>query len=87
MTPTALTMRYMRRSGYLVDVAERWVPRANVRRDLFGIIDLIAITIGEPVLAVQCTSLSHVSARLKKARQSPALAVWLKTGSRFQVFG
>jgi hypothetical protein len=87
MTPTALTMRFLRRAGYLVDVCERWVPRANVRRDLFTVIDVVAITVGKPILGVQATSLANVSARVKKARECPALAVWLRTGARFQVFG
>jgi hypothetical protein len=81
-------MRFLRRDGYLVDVAERWIPRINIRRDLFHCIDLIAVKYGEPVLAVQATSLSNISARVVKAQASPELAVWLKTGhARFQVFG
>jgi hypothetical protein len=80
MTPTALTLRHLRRGGYLADVVERWIPGAKVRRDLFTVIDVIAITIGEPVLAVQCTSGANVAARLKKATACPELAVWLKDG-------
>jgi hypothetical protein len=87
MTPTARTMQYLRRWGYLVDVVERWIPRANVRRDLFGIGDLLAVTMDEPPLLVQCTSLANVSARVAKAQTCQGLAVWLRTGSRFQVFG
>jgi hypothetical protein len=87
MTPTALTMRHLRRAGYLVDVVERWIPGAEIRRDLFGIGDLLAATVDEPPLMVQATSLGNVSARVKKARGCPALAVWLRTGARFQVFG
>jgi hypothetical protein len=87
MTPTGLTLRYLRRNGYLCDVAERWIPGAGIRRDLFGIIDLLAIGIDEPVLGIQCTSLANVSSRLKKAQHCPALAVWLRTGARFQVIG
>jgi len=60
MSPTTLTLRYLRRAGYLVDVAERWIIGANIRRDLFGCIDLLAIGIDEPVLGIQATSLSIV---------------------------
>ncbi len=87
MTPTALTMRYLRRAGYLPDIVERWIPGANIRKDLFGIGDLLAVTVNEPPLLVQCTSLTNVSARIAKARQCPGLAIWLMTGSRFQVIG
>jgi hypothetical protein len=87
VTPTALTMRFLRRAGYLVDVVERWIPGAQIRRDLFGIGDLLAVTVDEAPLMVQATSLPNVSARVKKAQGCPGLAVWLRTGSRFQVFG
>ncbi len=89
MTPTALTMRYLRCAGYLVDVCERWIPihGKDIRKDLFGIGDLVAITPDEPPLLVQCTSMSNVSARIAKARHCPGLAIWLRTGSRFQVIG
>lgn len=87
MSPTALTLRYLRTAGYLADVVERWIAQAGIRKDLFGIIDLVGITIDEPVLAVQATSLANVSARIAKAKASPALALWLTTGARFQVFG
>src|ERR1700734_1582901 len=87
-SPTALTMKYLRKRGFLVDIAERWIPGANIRRDLFHVIDLVAIAPDEPILAVQCTSLANVPARVNKARASAELAVWLKTGhSRFQIFG
>jgi hypothetical protein len=88
VSPTALTMKYLRECGYLVDIAERWIPGAEIRRDLFHVIDLVAIMPDEPILAVQATSLSNVSARVNKAQASQELAVWLKTGhARFQVFG
>ena len=87
MSPTALSLRHLRTAGYLADVCERWIAQAGIRKDLFGIIDLIGITPDSPVLAVQATSLANVSARVAKARSLPALAVWLRTGARFLVFG
>ena len=32
---------------------EKWVPRANVRRDLFGIIDIIALDFTRGIVGVQ----------------------------------
>lgn len=87
MSPTSLTLRYLRRTGFFAEVCERWIPRANVRRDLFGIGDILAVTPDAPPLLVQCTSLANVSARIAKARNCPGLAIWLRTGSRFEVFG
>jgi hypothetical protein len=42
MSPTQRTLEYLRLSGYpLVGVVERWIPRALVRQDLFGILDVL----------------------------------------------
>src|ERR1700684_3240067 len=88
MSPTALTLRYLRRLGFMADVAERWIAQAGIRRDLFHCIDVVAIKTGEKILGVQCTSLSNLPARVSKARQSAEMAVWLGTGhARFQLFG
>lgn len=88
MSPTARSLRYLRQSGYLADVVERWLPRVNRRRDLFGFADLVAVRRGEPgCLAVQVTSWGHVGDRLARCRRRGELAVWLACGNRFQVHG
>ena len=88
MSPTARTLKHLRELGYLPCVVERWIPGACVRKDCFGFADVLAIRsdrIG--VLAVQATTDDNMSARLKKARALPELAVWLKAGNRFLVVG
>src|SRR6516162_9377156 len=88
MTPTVRSLTLLRRRGYLADVVERWIPRANIRRDLFGCIDLAAVRHEENgVLGVQATTIGNVPARLKKARGLPALQIWLAAGNRFEVWG
>lgn len=71
-SPTALSTEKLKAEGFLVDVCERWIPGANIRKDLFGIADLVAIhpRLGSVVL-VQVTSQSNVSARKKKIEASP----------------
>jgi hypothetical protein len=87
-SPTARTLAFLRGCGHAADVVERWLPRVNRRRDLFGCIDVIAVRRGEAgVLAVQATSLANVSARLVKAKGRPELWTWLSAGNRFSVFG
>lgn len=87
-SPTSLTLRTLRRHGFLATVAESWIPHANRRRDLFGCIDVLAIDRREPgILAVQCTTLPHIPDRLAKARGRPELAAWLRAGGRFEVWG
>jgi hypothetical protein len=88
LTPTARTLTLLRRRGYVADVAERWVPHANIRRDLFGCIDVVAVSIDQRgVLGIQATSLPNIGARLAKARTLPALETWLAAGNRFEVWG
>ena len=88
MTPTARTLTRLRDLGYHADVVERWLPRANVRRDLFGCIDVVAVHPHDRViLGVQATTAAHVAHRLAKARGQPALAAWLRSGGQFQVWG
>ena len=88
MTPTARSLAFLRRCGHSADVVERWIPRANVRRDLFGFIDVVAVRRGEAgVLGVQATTLPNVAARLTKAKGRAELRTWLAAGNRFAVFG
>ena len=88
MTPTARSLALLRRRGYVVDVAERWIPGANIRRDLFGCIDVAAVHRDERgVLGIQATTAGNAAARLSKARALPALGTWLAAGNRFEVWG
>jgi len=86
LTPTARSLAWLRQRGYLAGVVESWVPRANVRRDLFAFADILAAKAGEPVLLVQTTSAANVAARLRKIQQTPAAALWLQVG-RIEIHG
>jgi hypothetical protein len=87
-SPTSRSLALLRKCGHHADVTERWLPYANVRKDLFGCIDLVAVRLGEPgVLGVQSTTAGNLAARVKKARQQPELRTWLATGNRYQCHG
>jgi hypothetical protein len=87
-SPTALTLDHLRRHGFTVDIAERWVPRANIRRDLFGLFDLVALDSREPgIVGVQVTTVGHMADRLRKIQARPELALWLRCGGRAWVVG
>jgi hypothetical protein len=86
ISPTALTLRALRRDGYTAQVVEHWVPGANVRRDLFGIVDVLAIR-GEETLGVQATSDSNVSARVRKIAESEHIAAIREAGWAVRVDG
>lgn len=89
MSPTALSLNLLRRSGYVADVVERFIAAGNIRKDFLGCIDIIAVSgRREPrVLAVQATSLANVAARVNKAKGKAELKTWLASGSAFQVWG
>lgn len=77
----------------MVDVVERWVPSGRpgggVRRDLFGMVDLVGIRDGE-TLGVQTTSAANVSSRLKKMTDDDhalVLAALIAAGWRVVIHG
>jgi hypothetical protein len=87
-SPTARTLAYLRRGGWLAAVVESWVPGANVRRDLFGFADLLACHPRDGMfLLVQTTTADHVAHRLAKAKRRPELTLWLRAGGLFEVHG
>ena len=92
MTPTALSLRHLRAEGWLVDVVERWVPGISglkVRRDLFGIGDLLALR-GPDVLLVQTTSAGNALSRVRKigdGEHAEALAALRAAGVLVHVHG
>jgi hypothetical protein len=88
-SPTARTLQRLRRLGYMAGVVERFVPHPapGHRRDFIGCVDVLAFKVGEPLLAVQATSIANTSARVKKAAALPVLATWIRCGHSFQVWG
>ena len=88
MTPTARSLAYLRKSGYLVGVVERWISGANVRRDLFGFADVLAVhPVRREVVLVQVTTLSNLSVRVAKIRGIPELPALLAAGLGIQAHG
>lgn len=85
MTPTARSLAYLRDAGWAVDIVERFVGPARVRKDLFGMFDLLAVR-GNETLAVQVTS-SGVAARVRKITESPLLAAVRGAGWVIRVHG
>jgi hypothetical protein len=70
----------------LAAVVERWIPRANVRKDFFGIGDVLAVHPRErAIVLVQATAAAHLAHRLAKARARPELALWLTPGGCIEV--
>lgn len=85
-SPTQRTLAELRKRGYLAEVVERWVPGANIRKDCFGFIDILAIREGE-VLGVQATSGDNVAARVTKIAEHEHVGTVRKAGIRILVHG
>lgn len=88
MTPTQRTLKLMRDRGYVAEVTERWIPGANIRKDLWSFCDVLCLhpETGE-ILAVQTTSASNMSARAKKIAECELTPVVRKAGIGIHVHG
>ncbi len=86
MTPTQRSLKALTEQDYLPVVVERWNSFAKIRQDLWGWCDILAIKKGE-VLAVQVTSATNVSARIKKIQESETIGKVRDAGIRVEVHG
>lgn len=68
------SLQLMAALGYqLVDRCEAYVPfggGVGVRRDLFGLADIIGVSVGEGILFVQVCSRKAVSSHIRKIHES-----------------
>jgi hypothetical protein len=85
-SPTQLSLKKLRADGYIAEVVEKWIPGANIRKDLFGFIDIVAIRDGE-TLGVQTTSKSNMSARIRKIEDSDFISAIRKANWTIKVHG
>lgn len=88
MSPTARSLKLLRKSGYFAEVVEKWNPWSKTRRDLFGAFDVLGIhSQRQEFLFVQCTTVTNISARLAKVRAAWATPGLLKAGAKVAVWG
>lgn len=85
-TPTQRSLKHMREQGYLCEVTERWNPFAKIRQDLFNFVDILCIKDGKTV-AVQTTSYSSMSARIKKIQGLDSYPIVKSAGWEIVVHG
>jgi hypothetical protein len=86
MSPTQRSLQLLRKRGYLAEVVEKWIPGANIRKDLWGWCDVVGIKRGETV-AVQATTAANIAARVKKIADSETVGRVREAGWRILVFG
>ena len=85
MSPTQRSLALLRKQGYTVAITEHWNQYARIRQDLFGFVDVLAVS--ERMLAIQTTSGTNVSKRVKKIIELEAAREWLEAGHRIVVHG
>lgn len=85
-SPTQLSLEKLRADGWLAEVVEKWIPGANIRKDLWGWTDIVALKDGQ-TLAVQTTSYSNISARVNKITESDTIAEVRKANWSVEVHG
>lgn len=54
VSPTARTLAECKKRGWIAQVVEQTIPRTFIKRDLFGIIDVIAVTPGRVNIGGLC---------------------------------
>lgn len=95
LSPTQRTLRELRNQGRVCAITEKWVsipnhPGGGVRRDLFGVIDVLALDPVRGFVGVQCCAGSGFNAHWIKMTQERAQESldWLKTpGGVLELWG
>ncbi len=92
-SPTQRSLKELRRLGWTAAVVEHWNMHAKIRQDLFGFIDVLAMT---PVdwhvgvrgfIAIQSTTTGNQAKRIEKIKAEPRARTWLAAGGRIFVHG
>lgn len=73
--------------GYVYEKTEHWNSFARKRKDLLGVFDAIGLKPGRPILGVQTTARSCISARKKKILASDLARLWLECGAGIEIHG
>jgi carbonic anhydrase len=67
-------------------IVEHWNSFAKIRQDLWGFVDILGLR-GKEIIAVQTTSGSNVSARVKKINEHDNVAAVRAAGIKIEVHG
>lgn len=84
-SPSARSLAECRKRGWEAQVVERRVPKSFITLDLFGVIDIVALT-PEGILGIQATSGTNHSSRIEKILGEPRAKKWLAAGGKLEVW-
>lgn len=83
-SPTQRAAAILRGQGYTYQIVERWNSFAKVRQDLFGVIDIVAIT--GSIVGIQVTTGDNHAARRSKILAEPRALAWIKAGGLLELW-
>lgn len=87
VSPSARTIAECKRRGWLAQNVEQTIPHTFIKRDLFGCIDIVAVT-PDGILGIQATGGQggvH-AARVTKILAEPRMRAWLAAGASLAVW-
>jgi hypothetical protein len=86
----AKTLEHCRKLGWPAQTVEQTVPYSFIKRDLFGVIDIVAVAseAEEPsrILGIQATSGRNHSKRVAKIIAEPRARAWVEAGALLEVW-
>jgi hypothetical protein len=88
-SPSELTLAECEKRGWIAQVVEKFNTYTNRRKDLFGCIDIVALTNQGPLtetVGIQCTTRAHLHDRSAKILAEPRMRMWLEAGNRLYVW-
>ena|SRR3990167_843866 len=89
-SPTQLSLKELRKRGYMASVVEKFNPFVKVRQDLFGFGDILAVhPERKEFLIVQATTGDggNVAERIHKIEGNENAKRWKKAGGKISVWG
>lgn len=79
-----MTLKVLRGMDLAAEVCEKWIPGANIRRDLFNIADIVAV--GYKIGFIQTTTYNNKGSHIKKIEENPMLLTLLAAGAVVTMF-
>ena len=88
-SPTSRTLDECRKRKWPACVVEKWLPKTNIRVDVWGFGDLLAIDDEPGSLLIQACVTGDAAKRVRKIREHcwANAQAWLRAGNRIQVWG
>lgn len=78
-----LSMKMLRKEGWVCAKAEHWNAFARIRQDLFGFIDVVCLQ-DRQIVGIQVVN-THLQDHIDKIRGNGAAVSWINCGGRIVI--